>query len=62
MNEPSIPLELVKYLEELIPNRDFDYKVPTRELDYYYGKRSVVVFLRSKYEEQNENILTKPLN
>ena len=57
MNEPRIPLAVVKYLEELFRSQDFDYRTDLRQLDHHYGQRSVVVFLRSKYEEQNENIL-----
>jgi hypothetical protein len=58
MKEVTIPLKVVEYLETIYPLRDFTPDKSLREIDYHNGQRSVVRFLRSKYNEQNENILT----
>ena len=57
MNEPVIPEHIVKYLEDVFPMQDFGVNTDFRKLDFHYGQRSVVRFLRSKMYEQNENIL-----
>jgi hypothetical protein len=58
MKEVNVPLSIVEFLEELYPPRDFTPDTDIRHLDYFYGQRSVIRFLRAKYDEQNENILT----
>ena len=37
--------------------KDFNPDTSLRELDYHYGQRSVVNFLKLKLEEQSENLL-----
>ena len=59
MKNPTIPKEIIDYLEELFPPVDHTPATPVREIDYYNGKRQVINHLRSKYVEQNENILTR---
>ena len=58
-NFPLISKELVNAIEECFPQRDFDAQADHNILVFHYGQRSVVNFLRSKYNEQNENILDK---
>ena len=58
-NFPLISKELVNAIEECFPQRDFGSQTDHNILVFHYGKRSVVNFLRSKYNEQNENILNK---
>lgn len=55
---PQVTKRLVTELEKTFPKRDFDTSTSLRELDYHYGQRSVINFLRSKLEEQSETILT----
>ncbi len=55
---PNVTKMLVKALEEVFPKRDFDTSTSLRDLDYHYGQRSVVTFLKNKLEEQSENIIT----
>ena len=58
-NFPPISAALIKSLEEVYPPQDFNPSKGVRELDYHYGQRSVVNFLKHTYQIQNENILTK---
>ena len=58
-NLPPISAALIKSLEEVFPSQDFNPSKGVRELDYHYGQRSVVNFLKHTYQIQNENILTK---
>lgn len=55
---PNVTKTIVKALEETFPKKDFNTETTLRELDYHYGQRAVVNFLRLKLEEQSENILT----
>lgn len=55
---PQVTKRLVTELEKTFPKRDFDTSTSLRDLDYHYGQRSVINFLRSKLEEQSETILT----
>ena len=55
---PSITLSVLEALEGAYPKKDFGPTVSLRQLDHHYGQRSVIVFLRQLYEEQNRNILT----
>lgn len=59
--EPLIPEQVVTYLESVFPAQDFTPSTELRKLDFHYGQRSVVRFLRSKFYEQNENILNPKL-
>jgi hypothetical protein len=54
----QVSKELIEALDERFPMRDFDTSSTLRELDYHYGQRSVINFLRDKLEEQIENSLT----
>ena len=56
---PLIKKELLESLEAVFPNKDFNTDVTLRQLDYHYGQRSVINFLKLKYNEQNENILNR---
>ncbi len=56
---PLVSSELVKKLDEIFPVKEFSPKDGLRDMDYYYGQRNIVNFLRAKNAEQNENILTK---
>jgi hypothetical protein len=58
MKNPTIPKVIIDYLDELYPPIDHNPQTPLREIDYHSGKRQVVNHLRSKYDEQNETILT----
>ena len=55
---PNVPKDLLDKLEEVFPKKDYEPNQDVRQLDYAFGQRSVVNFLRAKREEQNENILT----
>ena len=55
---PFVSNELVKELDEIFPPKEFSPKDDLRDMDYYFGQRNIVNFLRAKYAEQNENILT----
>ena len=54
---PLVTKALVKELEERFPMRDFEPTNSIANLNYHYGQRSVINFLRNQYEIQNENIL-----
>ena len=54
---PNVTKTLVKALDDTFPKRDFDVDKSLRELDYHYGQRSVVNFLKQKLVEQTERIL-----
>lgn len=58
-NFPPISAALIKCLEEVYPSQDFTPSKPVRDLDFHYGQRSVVNFIKHTYQIQNENILTK---
>ena len=55
---PFVSTELVKELDEIFPPKEFSPKDDLRDMDYYFGQRNIVNFLRAKTAEQNENILT----
>jgi len=55
---PIVPSELVNELDELFPPKEFSPKDNLRDMDYYFGQRNIVNFLRAKNAEQTENILT----
>ena len=54
---PNVTKTLVKALDDAFPKRDFDTEKSLRELDFHYGQRSVVNFLKQKLIEQSERIL-----
>ena len=55
---PIVSSELVKRLNEVFPPKEFSPKDELRQMDYYFGQRNIVNYLRAKNAEQNENILT----
>ena len=56
---PPVTDELIKALDAVFPAKEFSPKDELRDMDYYYGQRNIVNFLRAKNAEQNENILTR---
>lgn len=56
---PFVSNELIKKLDEIFPAKEFSPKDDLREMDYFFGQRNIVNFLRSKNAEQQENILTR---
>ncbi len=58
-NFPIVSSELIKALDEVFPPKEFEPKDALRDMDYYFGQRNIVNFLRAKNAEQNENILTR---
>ena len=55
---PIVSSELVKRLDEVFPPKEFSPKDDLRQMDYYFGQRNLINFLRAKNAEQQENILT----
>ncbi len=56
---PVVSSELVKKLDDIFPPREFSPKDELRDMDYYFGQRNIINFLRAKNAEQNENLLRK---
>ena len=52
---PSIPADLLKFLDERVPSKDFSPSVSLREIDFYSGQREIVNFLSRLHEEQVSN-------
>ncbi len=57
---PPIPTELIKFLDERVPSKDFSPSDSLREIDFYGGKREVVNFLKTLHEDQLENQFITP--
>lgn len=55
---PKIPTALLKALEEAFPPQDFGVSESVCKLNFHYGQRSVVNFLKNKHQIQNESILS----
>lgn len=55
---PYIDPSLLKALEEVFPQSDFTPKTGVRDLDFHYGQRSVINYLKHQVQIQNENILS----
>lgn len=55
---PFVSREVLAALEETFPKQDFGPGESLRELDYHYGQRAVIRFLKTKVEDQTENSLT----
>lgn len=58
---PTITPALLKAVEEIFPQRDFECNADMQKLMFHYGQRSVINFLKSKYQEQNQNLPNKVL-
>lgn len=56
---PTVSKSLLDALEQQFPAKDFTPKESYRELDFYYGQRYVINFLKHQYRMQNENILSQ---
>lgn len=55
---PSIPEDVVEFLRDRFPPRDFTPNEPLREIDFYSGQREVVLFLERLLEDQVESSFT----
>jgi len=55
---PHIPEDLLEALDQTFPERCPDPSWDERRVWREVGKREVVRFLKRKFAEQNENILT----
>lgn len=58
---PQIPTELIKFLDERVPSKDFSPSDSLREIDFYGGKRELVNFLKRLHDDQLANHL-KPFH
>ena len=56
---PIVSSKLIKELDEIFPPKDFTTKDILRDMDYHFGERNIINFLRAKHAEQSENILTR---
>ena len=56
---PVVSSELVKKLDDIFPPKEFTPKDELRDMDYYFGQRNIINFLRAINAEQNENLLRK---
>jgi len=56
---PDLSSDLIDRLEELYPARYPDISWGDRQIWFNAGQRSVVEFLRSQFNEQNETIIIK---
>jgi len=54
---PLVSNDLVERLDEVFPLKEFSPKDELRHMDYYFGQRNIVNYLRAKNAEQTENIL-----
>ena len=59
---PFVSDSIIKSLDSIFPPKEFSPKDDLREMDYYFGQRNIVNFLRAKNAEQNENILSNNNN
>ena len=57
---PPVSEALIKRLEEVFPPQDFFPHKDYREMDFHFGQRSVVNFLKHHYERQTETIIHSP--
>ena len=58
---PSIPDDLIKFLDDRVPSKDFSPSDSLREIDFYGGKRDLVNFLKRLHDDQLANHL-KPFH
>jgi|11BtaG_2_1085332.scaffolds.fasta_scaffold06307_6 hypothetical protein len=55
---PKLSKVLIKTLDEdVFPTKDFPATNDVAKLNYHYGQRSVIQYLKHQYKIQNENIL-----
>lgn len=56
---PPVPQALIERLEEMFPNRLPQDPEPSEETARRIGQQDVIRKLRTEYERQSQNILTK---
>tara|TARA_A100001015_G_scaffold267641_1_gene317835 strand:- start:89 stop:295 length:207 start_codon:yes stop_codon:yes gene_type:complete len=56
---PAVPKDLLDRLEEQFPSIDFSETDNITKLNFHYGQRSVINFLKHQYDLQNDNILNR---
>ncbi len=56
---PFISKEIVDFIEKSYPMKDFEVSGKFEDMLFHYGQRSVVRFIKHKFNEQNENLLNK---
>ena len=54
---PPISTDLIKFLDERVPSKDFSPSDSLREIDFYGGKRDLVNFLKRLHDDQLANHL-----
>ena len=54
---PKLSKVLIKTLDEVFPAKDFPATDDVAKLNFHYGQRSVIQYLKHQYKIQNENIL-----
>jgi len=54
---PPISKQLIEALEEFYPPRDFTPTDSVCQLNFHYGQRAVVNFLKHHYAIQNETVI-----
>jgi hypothetical protein len=52
---PSVSNELITFLDQRVPSKDFSPSDSLREIDFYMGKRELVNFLKNLHEDQLSN-------
>ncbi len=55
---PFITDELIEYIEECFPMKDFDVSTTKEQLLSHVGQRTVVNFLKHQHVMQNESVIT----
>jgi hypothetical protein len=58
---PNIPVELLRALEERFPEKAPSKTETSDDLRWRGGEVSVIRFLKSKFEEQNDNLLDRTI-
>jgi hypothetical protein len=56
---PKLSKVLIKTLDEVFPSKDFPATDDVAKLNFHYGQRSVIQYLKHQYKIQNENILNQ---
>jgi len=59
---PPIPTDLIKFLDERVPSKDFSPSDSLREIDFHGGKRELVNFLKRLHDDQLANNHLKPFH
>jgi hypothetical protein len=56
---PKLSKVLITTLDEVFPSKDFPATDDVAKLNFHYGQRSVIQYLKHQYKIQNENILNQ---